>query len=677
MWKRIGIGVAAVLGVLVLAIGAFVVFFPKAWALADIERRVEAATERDLTLGGDVDLTFWPELGFSANQASLSNPQGFSDTPFLAADRIVFAVKVLPLFSGRVEVKKLIFEGAELQLEAKQDGAANWTFPTDESQPNDIGDLKFDELRFVRGRITFQGDDGSPPLVLENVDAELALKSLDQAAALDANFDYRGERVEIDADIGVPRAVLEKRQTPFVVRVHAAPLDANFDGAFDAASGALTGRVTAEGASLRRLMAWTGSPMAEGPGFAAFRVEAQMAHDGAAKTSLRDAAIRVDATGARGTLDLTSRRNGRMLVSANLTAPSIDLNPYLPAPAQGAGGVSAGTAWPSDRIDLSGLRAVDAELAFATPELKFQRMTFTDTRMTLRIANGAADARLSHIALYGGAGWARLIADGSGATPRVAVELDARDIQSLPFLRDAVGFDKIEGKGRIVAALAGQGASQAAIMRSLRGSASFTFNDGQWRGVNLAVISRQVNALLTGEAAGPSATTDFSELAARFTVSNGVAATDNLRLLSPYVRMEGAGVVDIGAQSLDMRLEPRAVRSAQGQGATDTPTSYGIPFRVTGSWTRPSFRPAIGDAVRNEIAQRARDVLRTDDGRSPLGQLGTAIFGSSAGTPAPTPPADTTTTTSTDAATATTTTTDDGKQKDRPRNPLEELFRRN
>ena len=68
--------------------------------------------------------------------------------------------------------------------------------------------------------------------------------------------------------------------------------------------------------------------------------------------------------------------------------------------------------------------------------------------MLLRVANGAADARLTRISLYGGNGTARLIADGSGATPRIAVELDAQNIQAEPLLRDAIGFDKIAGRGR-------------------------------------------------------------------------------------------------------------------------------------------------------------------------------------------------------------------------------------
>src|SRR5690606_430745 len=136
--------------------------------------------------------------------------------------------------------------------------------------------------------------------------------------------------------------------------------------------------------------------------------------------------------------------------------------------------------------------------------------------LALRVANGAADARLARISMYDGGGTARLIADGSGSTPRIAFEIDAQNIQAETLLRDAIGFDKIVGRGRLRASLVGTGASQAAVMRSLRGNASFNFNDGQWKGVNLAQVARTVQSALTGAAAGEGSSTDFAELAATF-----------------------------------------------------------------------------------------------------------------------------------------------------------------
>lgn len=636
MLKRIGIGVGIFVGLLVLVAVLFILFFPKQAAIEEADRRIEAATGRTLAINGRVDLTFWPALGFSAEQASLSNPEGFdTHTPFLAADRIVFAVAVLPLLRGDIQVKRLILEGAAFNLTSRGERGAetnNWTFPTDESeQENTLQDLRLDEVRLTDSTISFQGAADAEPMQLSDMDASLALESLDLPAALEAAFDYRGQRLNVSSNITTPRAVLEKGQTPLTAEITSAPLNTTFNGTFNAADGALAGQLEAHGESLRGLMAWIGSPMAEGGGFGAYRLAASVAHAGE-ETQLNEAVIGVDDIEARGRLSLINQDNGRLRVNGALNAPSVDLNTYLPPPAQagaesGEAGVQVDTAWSNDPLDLSGLRALDADLALEFGALKFQQMSFANVAMALRIANGAADARLSRIALYGGTGTARLIADGAGATPRIAVELTTENIQAEPLLRDAIGFDKIAGRGRLTASLVGAGASQAAIMRSLRGTAAFNFNDGQWKGVNLAAVARTIQAVMTGTQAAGGGATDFAELSSTFQISNGVAATDNMRLLNPFVRLEGQGLIDIGQQSIDMRIAPRAVRSAQGQGGDAAIAGLGIPFRVRGPWSRVSFAPDLGNVVQNELQRRMGDILGQQNGENPLTQLGTSLFG--------------------------------------------------
>ena len=77
-WKWIGIGAGVAVGAAVLAAALFVAFFPKEFAARQAERRIEEATGRDLTLGEHIELSFWPALGFSVDNASLSNPEGFT-----------------------------------------------------------------------------------------------------------------------------------------------------------------------------------------------------------------------------------------------------------------------------------------------------------------------------------------------------------------------------------------------------------------------------------------------------------------------------------------------------------------------------------------------------------------------------------------------------------------------
>ncbi len=673
-WKLIGIGVGAGLGVLAIAAVLFVVFFPKELAAREAERRIEEATGRELTLGQNIEISLFPNLGFSVDNAALSNPEGFdAETPFIAADRIVFAVALLPLLGGDIQVKRLIFHGADVRLHAKQDGAANWSFPTDEeSEQATLDDLRLDDVQLNDSLITFDGGDGGPPLTLEDVDARLSLESLDQAAELTAAFDYRGQRVNVESTIGLPRAVLEKGETPLAAEVRSDALNASFEGAFNAESGALAGAFEARGASLRRLLAWIGSPMADGGGFGAFSAAAQLARDGDA-IALNEAAFSLDDIAASGHLTIVTQANDRLRIDGALTAPRIDLNTYLPAPAQGdnAGGVEVSQGWGDDPIDFSGLRAIDANLALGIGALRFQQMNFSDVQMALRVANGAADARLTRVSLYGGAGTARLIADGSGAVPRLAVELSAQNVQAEPLLTDAIGFDKITGRGALTASLVGTGASQAAIMRALRGSASFMFNDGQWKGVNLAQMARSLQSVVSGQSVSSGGgATDFAELGASFAVADGVAATENLRLLNPFVRLEGAGLIDIGAQTIDMRIAPRAVRSIEGQGGDAGVAGLGIPFRVSGPWSRVSFRPAVEEIVQNQL----RDILRGQEEGNPLARLGDALFGRS---PVPAPAAETPTETSSpDGGETPTTPEQEQQQEERPRNPLQDIFRR-
>jgi AsmA protein len=364
-------------------------------------------------------------------------------------------------------------------------------------------------------------------------------------------------------------------------------------------------------------------------------------------------------------------------IDGALSAGVVDMNPYLPAPAQAdaARGVEVDAAWPTTPLDLSGLRALDANLALTLEGLKFQRMSFSNVALALRVANGAADARLTRIALYEGASTARLIADGSGQVPRIAFELDAQNIQAETLLRDAVGFDKIVGRGRLRASMVGQGASQATLMRSFDGNASFSFNDGQWKGVNLAQVARTVQQALTGQAAGATSATDFAELSATFAVADGVAATSDLKLLNPFVRLEGQGLIDIGAQSIDMRIAPRAVRSIQGQGGDAATAGLGIPFRVSGPWAHVRFAPDLGNAVQNELRTRAQDILRNQTQGSALSGLGEVLFGRAPAAPTTETPTDEAPATA-ETQTTTPTPTQPPAEEQRPRNPLEDILRR-
>ncbi|TPW05653.1 MAG: AsmA protein [Alphaproteobacteria bacterium] len=395
-------------------------------------------------------------------------------------------------------------------------------------------------------------------------------------------------------------------------------MKATLDGAVDTATGGVTGKLETSGASVRALLDWLGSPLPPGPGFAAFDVKSQFAALGP-RYAFTKGAFRLDAVTATGDVTVNVADNGRLAVSGALAIPALDTNTYLPAPAAGvaSAGVNTSTAWDAKPMDLAGLRAADADLALAVGDLKFQKMQFANGQLALKLTNGILDARLSRVSLYGGAGTAHLLVDARGATTKLTSEIDVANVEALPLLTAAIGFDKIEGKGTLKASLTGQGRSQADIMRTLAGAAAFNFNDGAWRGVNLAQIARTVQAAISGETVGAAAKTDFAEFAATFAVAGGVANTTDLRLLNPFVRLDGTGGVDIGGQTIDMRIAPRAVRAIEGQGGRADVQGLGVPFRISGPWAKPKFAPDLGNLVQGQV-QRALE-------RTNLGGLGGLI----------------------------------------------------
>ncbi|MGE3250665.1 MAG: AsmA family protein [Hyphomonadaceae bacterium] len=619
-WLLIILGVF--LGAVALLAVAFFLFFPKEEVRQQIERQVETATERDLSLTR-VSLTVWPALGLTADGVSLSNPRGMAGEPFLQAQSAVFAVAIMPLLRGDIEVRRIILEGPQLALQVDQRGTANWIFPETEDQTR-IETLRIDDFRINHGRLSYSGPVGEP-MVAEDVNANIRLESLDSPATLEGAFRYRDQPSTLNATFASPRAFLEGGMSAMDATFETEHLNATLNGQFAARTGAVTGRLRANGDSLRQTLAWLGSPMGAGAGFAAYSAEADMQARGAYEETpttiaLTNGTFAVDAVRASGAVTITMNEAGRMRATGTLTIPTLDANPYLaPAPGQAANasaaqGVNTQAAWPTTPIDLSGLTAADADLNLTIQTLRFQRMTFTNAALRLGIEAGVLDARLSRVALYGGSGAMRLIAHAAGN--RIQSEIDAQNVQAEALLRDAIGFDRIAGRGRLRAQLTGAGAHQAAIMRSLGGTASFTFNDGRYRGVDLALVARSIQSALSGQARGPSASTDFAELAASFRVNNGVAVTEDLRMLNPFVRLEGQGVIDIGQQTIDMRIAPRAVNSMQGQGGQAGIAGIGVPFRVHGPWSRPQYGLALGDAVQNQIRERMRGALQ---GAAPAG----------------------------------------------------------
>lgn len=131
---RQGSGLGGVLLFLLIGIGfilaagaAFILLAPptdliREQAIALVKER----TGRDLAIRGPANLTFYPSVGVSLKDVTLSAPPGMDGPPMVAMESLDISVKLMPLLSRRVEVHRLVLTRPSFDLRIDKSGRRNW-----------------------------------------------------------------------------------------------------------------------------------------------------------------------------------------------------------------------------------------------------------------------------------------------------------------------------------------------------------------------------------------------------------------------------------------------------------------------------------------------------------------------------------------------------------------------
>ncbi|MDO9450699.1 MAG: AsmA family protein, partial [Rugosibacter sp.] len=118
-------GIVASIGLLLVAILAGVLYavFDGEKIKAELARAVFSKTQRQLTMTGPLQLSFWPNVGVKIGRTTLSEPA--STHEFLTLDSARIAVAVMPLLAKQVVVNRLEADGLTATLIKRKDGTLN------------------------------------------------------------------------------------------------------------------------------------------------------------------------------------------------------------------------------------------------------------------------------------------------------------------------------------------------------------------------------------------------------------------------------------------------------------------------------------------------------------------------------------------------------------------------
>jgi AsmA protein len=314
-----------------------------------------------------------------------------------------------------------------------------------------------------------------------------------------------------------------------------------------------------------------------------------------------------------GTMDVDKSRLSYFVKAKDFNTPDVtfkldvddlDLDRYLPP--SGEKKVAEEKGKPPEtgqkRPDYSTLRKMTLDGTMQAAKLKFNNARMQNLKLKVIGEKGVFHLSPVYLSMYRGVVSAKGTFDVRQDTPKSNLKLHAEKVQIGPLLRDVLKKDVLEGTARADMVLRMSGDDPVRIKQTLNGSGELLFQDGAIKGFDLAGMVRNIKATF-GLAArgGARPKTDFSELKAPFTITNGIVNTRQTSLMSPLLRVVASGNADLVKETLDIRIEPKVVASLKGQGDAKIRSGLIVPILVTGTFSSPKFRPDLKGAVEQTI----------------------------------------------------------------------------
>jgi AsmA protein len=274
-------------------------------------------------------------------------------------------------------------------------------------------------------------------------------------------------------------------------------------------------------------------------------------------------------------------------IDATAKFASLDLNRLLPAtkPAAAPAGNTGGL--DKTPVDLGGLRSVNGRFDVTVGQLAWQQYRVADAVILAQLNQG----QLSLQQLSGAAWGGHFKAQGSAAagSQKVALQATADGVNILALLKDVAGKDVLEGTGQVKLDVHTAGTTVGALISALDGTASTVLRDGAVRGINLAKSLREAKSRFSShsdavEKSKQTEKTDFTEMTASFQIANGVAHNSDLSAKSPFLRVGGAGDIDLVQRRINYTVNATVTGTVKGQDGAEINGLKGltVPVKLSG-----------------------------------------------------------------------------------------------
>ena len=543
-----------------------------------IAERISSATGRTVTLAGEPSLSIYPHLAVTIDRLTIANPEGMGDDPFVVADEVTTRLRLLPLLIGRMELDAFELVRPRVHLISDGDGRTNWVMPRDDADGRlAIADLALGWLHIADGTVVYDDLKAKHHEELSEVDLGITWTGTASAASGNGKLQWRGETIEFNGSVVSPLDLFAGKGSPVRFAIASTPLRMSFNGKALGLDGAdFEGDASVNTPSLRKVVAWLGTPLGTGPILGPASIEGRLSWHGSG-LSFSKASFNLDGNQATGVAAIDFA-GARPAVQGTFAAAKLDLSPYFEA---ARADMSANGPWPFAATRLPIADLVDCDLRLSVGEVLIGAMRLTKLGATGTIKDGAVTVNIGQAKVYGGALGATIAAEMAGDTLAMHVKATLDGALTQAPLKDLLDIGVLSGKANASIDIDGRGATWGELAHSIAGKASIAIADGTLNGIDLKEIAaRMVDPLAEPMPPGDGSAA-FGKLAATLTIANSVLSTGDLTLEGKdyTVALSGRGSLITGSVEANATLATKA-----GDGRT-------IPLAITGTWRAPLIAP--------------------------------------------------------------------------------------
>ncbi len=634
-------------------------------------------------------LLFTPGPHIVISDATITDPDAQAGTADLSVAKLKVDLSFGDLFSRKVDAERVTlvrpvltvrlgadmpgfrWGDAEEPLKKIRFARAEMAGSSEEAPRRNV---RLKDMRIEDGTVVIvYDDDARAERRVERINAKLSLPAIEAPLVGKGKFDWKDQTVAFSFEVATPKDLRAERPARLQLALDTQAIAARFDGTL-ATEPYLTGEghLSAKASSIPSVLAW----MREGSTISNAIGDGELASDvswSKGQIAFSNARFALEHASGQGQA-IVALKSPRPHVRAALALSNLNLNPFLasakradvppkteqkaalpkaeqgnatknwfvkpvaaeveteiapPPPALEAGTEASQAAAmqqaASDSQPMAVPAAFDADVNLNIRKTRVGHVDIGPSSLGLAFRDGVLNATLGGMELYDGNASGKLVIDASKTVPTFTGDFRLEGVQAKPFLSDAAQFSMVAGRTKLALKVSGEGEDADAIKSSLRGNGSILVSDGAIEGIDITAF---ISALGQGDfdlRQGPGAATAFSDLGGSFTISDGIAETHNLKMMSPLLRVRAEGTVDLARSTIDILARPEIVEGPEGRGGANDLAGLGVPVHIEGPLEHPSIKPKIGavfadpDSASNAVNKIGEALQKKFKGR-PVGE---------------------------------------------------------